>query len=103
MQNNKKLYILPFISVIAILFLILVSSMVLASTIESTPLQITETKITTSGSVDWSATPAIYGDRIVWADNHKGDLDIYMYDLSTKKKNPDHHRRISPGKPCYLR
>ena len=30
-----------------------------------------------------SEYPAIYGDRIVWQDNRNGNLDIYMYDLST--------------------
>ena len=27
--------------------------------------------------------PAIYGDKIVWQDNRYGNIDIYMYDLST--------------------
>jgi len=45
-----------------------------------------ETRITTSGS---AGDPAIYGDKIVWEDDRKVDLNgqvfpnIYMYDLST--------------------
>ncbi|MDY0129321.1 MAG: PKD domain-containing protein [Methanosarcina vacuolata] len=42
-----------------------------------------ETRITTSGS---AGKPAIYGNRIVWADERSGNADIYMYDLSTKKE-----------------
>ena len=30
--------------------------------------------------------PAIYGNKIVWADGPMVELDIYMYDLSTKKQ-----------------
>jgi len=42
--------------------------------------------------------PAIYGDRIVWLDNRKGwgDIDIYMYDLSTSKET-----QISTTEPSH--
>jgi beta propeller repeat protein len=55
-----------------------------------------ETRITTSGSADY---PDIYGNRIVYADDRKGNYDIYMYDLSTKKEtritsSPDN--QVSP-------
>ena len=54
-----------------------------------------ETQITTSGS---ASSPAIYDNKIVWVgygdngtiidkhNNSRGRLDIYMYDLSTKKE-----------------
>ena len=42
-----------------------------------------ETRITTSGSA-WD--PAIYDNRIVYADDRSGNYNIYMYDLSTKKE-----------------
>lgn len=44
----------------------------------------TETQITTNKS--YQGEPAIYGNRIVWADDRNGNWDIYMYDLSTKKE-----------------
>lgn len=47
-------------------------------------LTITETQITSNES--FQDCPAINGDRIVWSDNRNGNLDIYMYDLSTKKE-----------------
>jgi beta propeller repeat protein len=40
-----------------------------------------ETQITTNTA--WQVSPAIYGDRIVWADLRSGDWDIYMYDIAT--------------------
>jgi len=56
-----------------------------------------ETQITTSGSAD---NPAIYDNRIVYADERKGNYDIYMYDLSTKNEtqitsSPDN--QVSPA------
>ncbi len=76
MQNNKKLYILPFISVIAILFLIVISSTALAS--------ITETQITNYGK---AGSPAIYGNKIIWSDINTGVSKIHIYDMSTKKQS----------------
>jgi len=42
-----------------------------------------EKQITTSGE---AYNPAIYGNRIVYDDDRKGNSDIYMYDLSTSKE-----------------
>ena len=60
-----------------------VPSTELATTEKSGLPKITETQITTSGS---AGNPAIYGDKIVWADDRNGNDDIYMYDLSTKRE-----------------
>ena len=43
-----------------------------------------ETPITTNTA--WQVSPAIYGDRIVWADLRNGDWDIYMYDIATDQE-----------------
>jgi len=32
--------------------------------------------------------PAVYSDKVVWADGRNGDYDIYMYDLSTSTETP---------------
>ncbi|MCR4433650.1 MAG: cell surface protein, partial [Caldiserica bacterium] len=37
-----------------------------------------------STSFQWF--PAVSGNRIVWVDNRAGNLDIYLYDLETKKE-----------------
>jgi len=80
MNINKKLY--PTVLVLAaLIFLIFVISTASAATAQNNSPLITETQISTSGSA-----PAIYGDRIVWQDDRNGNWDIYMYDLSTKKK-----------------
>jgi beta propeller repeat protein len=49
-----------------------------------------ETRISTSGFAD---NPAIYGDKIVWADSRNDDgsgnfCDIYIYDISAKPAKP---------------
>jgi beta propeller repeat protein len=41
-----------------------------------------ETQVSTGGS---ASNPAIYGDRIVWQDNRNGNLDIYMFTLSSNE------------------
>ena len=41
-----------------------------------------ETRITNNPSTQQS--PAIYGNRMVYADNRDGNWDIYVYDLTTK-------------------
>ncbi|MGB9928640.1 MAG: PKD domain-containing protein [Methanosarcina sp.] len=43
-----------------------------------------ETQITANQSQQ--ITPAIYKDRIVWADNRNGNWDIYMYNMSTAEE-----------------
>ena len=42
-----------------------------------------ETQITTSGT---AYKPAIYGNRVVWADYRNVNTDIFMYDLDTHKE-----------------
>ncbi len=85
MNKIKTLCIISLVSIA--LVLLLVSSTALAATEKSSLPKITETRITTSGSV---TSPAIYGDKIVWASfSYIGEdtvYDIYMYDLSTKKQ-----------------
>ena len=43
----------------------------------------TENQITANGKVH---NPAIYGDRIVWADSRSKDSNVYMYDIFTSKE-----------------
>jgi beta propeller repeat protein len=78
MKAYKKLCSIAFISAILILLLVLVSSAASVSP------KITNTRITTSGSAE---NPAIYGNKIVWSDNRSGKMDIYMYDILTKKES----------------
>ncbi|MCR4429091.1 MAG: S-layer homology domain-containing protein [Caldiserica bacterium] len=40
--------------------------------------------VPSSPSFQWF--PAVSGNRIVWVDNRAGNLDIYLYDLSTNKE-----------------
>lgn len=51
---------------------------------EDDQLLLIEYQITTNES--YQGNPAIYNDWIVWQDKRNGNQDIYMYDLSTKKK-----------------
>ena len=60
-----------------------VPSTELATTEKSGLPKITETQITNSGH---AGNPAIYGDKIVFADYGGEDCNIYTYDLSTKKE-----------------
>ncbi|UCH35165.1 MAG: S-layer homology domain-containing protein, partial [Armatimonadota bacterium] len=45
----------------------------------------TETAICTDSANQWD--PAIWGDRIVWADWRNGNPDIYMYDLAAASES----------------
>lgn len=69
-QNMKKLNML-----LAVIVTVFVSSLFPTLTVAQ------ETPITTNTA--WQAAPAIYGDRIVWADLRSGDWDIYMYNIET--------------------
>jgi beta propeller repeat protein len=71
MQNNKKLYILPFISIIVIL---LVSCGISSAW--------TETRITTNTSDQ--VNPSIWSNYIVWQDARNGGNDIYLQNMATK-------------------
>jgi len=42
--------------------------------------------VSPSGSFQWF--PAISGKRIVWVDNRAGNLDIYLYDIETRREIP---------------
>jgi beta propeller repeat protein len=83
MESKRKLFSVALVSAATILFLILISSTALATTLENPSLTINKTRITTSGSAEY---PEIYGDNIVWQDNRSGNWDIYMYNISTKKE-----------------
>ena len=78
MKINKKLHSVAMVSIALVLFLIMISSMASAS--------ITETKIITNVTI-WDS-PVIFGNRIVWNEEHNNDgIDVYMYDLLTGKKS----------------
>ena len=88
MISNKDLYHISLISTTLILFLILASSTGSAATAQSSSLTITENQITFLESNQIS--PAIYGDKIVWESITYDEVnefhDIYMYDLTAKRK-----------------
>jgi len=83
------------VSMAFVLFLLL--STASADTVEGTSPNITETRLTTSGLAH---SPAIYGDRIVWDDYLNESRDIYMYDVSTKKKTKISTNESVPSNPA---
>ena len=95
MTKVKTLYKISLISIALILLLVL--STASAVTVESASPTIVVTQITTSGS---ASSPAIYGDKIVWSEYRNGNLDTYMYDLSTKKETKITTNESSPGSPA---
>jgi len=85
MKANKNFYLAALASIVLVIFSILFSSAAFAANAQDTPLTITETRITTSGSAE---RPDIFGDKIIWKDyrNDNGtgiSTDIYIYNLST--------------------
>jgi beta propeller repeat protein len=52
--------------------------------IQAATPKITEKRITTNAAEQYD--PVIYGNKVAWEDNRNGNLDIYIYDLSTKKE-----------------
>ena len=91
MKNRNKFYSVTLVSISFITFLILLSFMASSAPVKSGSPRVTETHITTNGSV-WGF-PAIWGDRIVWLDNRNNNgnmpyqsLDIYMYNFSTSRE-----------------
>ncbi len=83
MKTKSELCSVALAATTLILLLILFSSTVSAATAQSASPTVTETRITTHRAAD---RPEIYGNTIVWQDNRSGNLDIYMYDLSTHKE-----------------
>lgn len=55
-----------------------------------------QTRISKSGA---ASHPDIYGDKIVWSDMRlgRGDTDVYMYDISSKKETRIATGRSSPS------
>lgn len=82
MRDKEKLYSTTLASIALFLFLILASPTASASTVQSDPLTIVETQITTHGT---ASNPDIYGSTIVWQDNRNGNGEIYSYNLNTLK------------------
>ncbi|AKB33039.1 cell surface protein [Methanosarcina siciliae HI350] len=84
MGRKEKLHSIALISTV-FLFLISLSSMVLAASIQNIDqLNVTEIQVTTKESDQ--KNPVIYGDRIVWqdySDDYGWGGDIYMYNIST--------------------
>jgi beta propeller repeat protein len=88
MKVNRNFYLAFLASVVFVIYSIFFSSVASASISQDTPFTITETQITTSGSVE---RPAIFSDKIIWQDyrNDNGTgviTDIYMYNLSTSQE-----------------
>lgn len=85
MIYNKNFYIVALVPVVLVTFSIFLSSMAFAATVQDTPLTITKTQITTSGSAE---RPVIFDYKIIWQDYRIGNgvYDIYMYNLSASKE-----------------
>jgi len=86
MENREDRYLMH-LSVIALAFVLFVSSfpVALAFSLHIDKLAVNETQVTTNNSDE--ACPSIYGDRIVWQDLRNGESwEIYMYNLSTKEE-----------------
>lgn len=84
MRNKEKLFSIALTSASLVLFLILISSVASASTVQNSQLTINETQITTNTSDQYY--PNIYGDTFVWFDIGNGRWDLYTYNLSTSKE-----------------
>lgn len=55
---------------------------------------------TVSANPDWERTPAVYGDRVVWADDRNGNWDIYVYDYALgleTQVTADSHNQTQPA------
>jgi beta propeller repeat protein len=83
MKNKRKSYSIALASIALIIFLILVSSVASAYSVQSSSPTITDSQITNNRS---ASSPAIYSDRVVYQDSNNGSSDIYMYDLFTSDK-----------------
>src|SRR5674476_1461019 len=83
MKTKKKSCSIVLALTALALFLILVSSVASAYSVQSVSPTITEAQITANRS---ASCPAINGDKIVYQDSRNGTSDIYMYDLFTSKK-----------------
>jgi len=88
MKNKEKLYSIVLASTTLVLFFLISVSFVASASIVIRPSTINGTQIT-SGLIP--SEPAIYGDRIVWADYRNTAVDdqnwdIYMYNLSTQEE-----------------
>jgi PGF-pre-PGF domain-containing protein len=83
MKTKKKSCSIVLTLTALALFLILVSSVASAYSVQSVSPTITEAQITANRS---ASCPAINGDKIVYQDSRNGTSDIYMYDLFTSKE-----------------
>src|SRR5674536_90858 len=80
MKTKKKSCSIVLTLTALALFLILVSSVASAYSVQSVSPTITEAQITANRS---ASCPAINGDKIVYQDSRNGTSDIHMYDLFT--------------------